>query len=320
VDPELARRPPGLAVLMGKVDSAYELYVGGRLLGGAGALPPAAHMDYDRHRLFVVPADAVSPDGELVLALRVWKSPETESGVGGPVEGNFRVGPALLMQRQSLLTELPALLLGGLYVLVGLYHLQLFSRRPTSRDYLWFAAVAMDAGIYSLLRTQAKYALGVGFGPLKELEYLVLMLLPVLFAQFVWPFVGERIPRGVRLHQIWSAGLGIAVASTPGLWLNAHALPVWELSLLPLLAAVASMLGRRVRSRHPEALGVAAGLAIFVVCGLHDIAIDRGFVDNPRAAHLGFAALVVSMAISLGNRFSILSPPGVNFTAFDKRL
>ena len=37
VDPAAARIPPGLAVLVGKVDSAYEIYAGGQLLGGVGA-------------------------------------------------------------------------------------------------------------------------------------------------------------------------------------------------------------------------------------------------------------------------------------------
>jgi signal transduction histidine kinase/ActR/RegA family two-component response regulator len=304
VHPDAARRPPGLSLLMGRVDSAYELYAGGRLLGGVGALPPFPRMDYDRLARFPVPAEAVGAGGELVVALRVWKSPETESSVGGPVEGRFALGPSIDMERWVLFDEMAALFLAGLYVLVGLYHLQLFSRRPESREYLWYAAVAIDAGLYCLLRTQWKYAVTDRFAAAKELEYLVLMLLPALFVQFVWPFVGLAVPRALRVFQVWSAGLAALVAFTPGLWLNAHALPLWELSLLPLAATAVVTVVRQARRGDPEAPGIALGLGAFIVCGLHDVAVDRGLATTPRLATFGFAALVLSMALSLANRFS----------------
>jgi len=61
-----------LAVRMGKVFSAYELYAGGELLGGVGKLPPLSEVNYDRKRVYPVPLEAVAEDGTLVLALRVW--------------------------------------------------------------------------------------------------------------------------------------------------------------------------------------------------------------------------------------------------------
>jgi hypothetical protein len=81
-----------LALALGKIDSAYEVYVGGRRLGGAGRLPPSPAMEYDRHRLFVVPASTREPDGSLVVALRVWRADGKSAGAAGPVEGRFELG------------------------------------------------------------------------------------------------------------------------------------------------------------------------------------------------------------------------------------
>jgi signal transduction histidine kinase/CheY-like chemotaxis protein len=304
LDPARVIRPPGLVVVLGKIDSAYELYAGGRPLGGVGRLPPGPRIDYDRHGRYVLPPEAVGPDGELVIALRVWKSPDTESAVGGPVEGRFLLGPLVELERQALVGEMVVLFLGGLYILVGLYHLQLFSRRPGSREYAWYAAVAIDAGVYSLLRTQWKYSLTDAFVPLKELEYLVLMLLPALLVQFLWPFLDLRVPRALRWFQAWSAGLGVLVAATPGLWLNTHTLVAWEVSLIPVIAAASATVVRRVRDGHPEALAVGLGLAAFFAGGLHDVGLDRGLASGPRLVPAGFAAFVLSMAVSLANRFS----------------
>jgi signal transduction histidine kinase/CheY-like chemotaxis protein len=304
VDPMAAATPPGLAVLIGNVDSAYDIYAGGRRIGGVGALPPQPSIDYDRHGVYVIPPSAVSPDGTLVLALRVWKSPETESSVGGPVEGRFVLGPSLDVERRALLSDMAQSLLGGLFVIVGLYHLQLFSRRPALREYLWYALVAVDAGLYCLLRTQWKYTITDDFLALKKLEYAVLLVLPPLFVQFVWPLVGVRVSRWLRAHQAGSVALALVASLAPGLWLNTHSLPFWELSLLPLVAATFVLLARESWRGDPEARTIVAGLTVFMLFAIHDVAVDRGIAHSPRVTAFGFAAFVLSMAVSLANRFS----------------
>jgi signal transduction histidine kinase/DNA-binding response OmpR family regulator len=295
-----------IAVLVSKVDSAYELYAGGSLLGGVGTLPPDPRMDYDRHRLYIVPASAIEPDGTLALAFRVWKSPDTESSVGGPVEGEFLLGSALALQRRELLGEITQLFLGLLFLVVGFNHLHLFSRRATLREYFWYALVAIDAGLYSLLRTQWKYALTDRFVLLKEIEYIVLLILPALVAQFVWPLVGAAIPRAVRWHQVACVVLALVVGMTPGLWLNLYTLPWWEYSLLPVALWALVVLFRYSFHGQPEARTIISGLAVFVAFALHDIAVDRGLLITPRLTSFGFAALVFSMGLCLANRFSRL--------------
>jgi len=306
VDPEAVRTPPGLAVLIGNVDSAYEIYAGGRRLGGVGALPPDPRIDYDRHGLYVLPPEAVGEDGRVVIALRVWKSPQTESSVGGPVEGPLRLGPTLELEREATRLDMVRLLLGGLFVLVGLYHLHVFRRRTRQREYLWYAAIAVAAGLYTLLRTQSKYALTDRFVPLKELEYAVMLILPALFIQFLWPLLGHRLTLPLRAFQAWTVGLALLVSLTPGLWLNTHALPLWEGSLALLVAATLVLLAREAWRGHPEARTLAAGLGAFFVFALHDVALDRGLVSTPRLVPFGFGVFVIAMAISLSNRFGRL--------------
>ena len=70
LDPQLLqddKQLAQLAVRMGKVLSAYELYAGGELMGGVGSMPPLSEVTYDRERVFQIPASAVGEDGTLVL-------------------------------------------------------------------------------------------------------------------------------------------------------------------------------------------------------------------------------------------------------------
>jgi len=196
---ERARLRVGLAI--GKVDSAYEVFAGGERLGGVGALPPGRKIDYDRHAIYFVPATAIERGGRLVIALRTWKSEVTSPSTPAPVEGPFRLGPIDTLTRDAFLAELPALLFAVLFVVAGMYHLQLFRHQPELREYLWFGLVAIGAGVYTLLRSQWKYALSDDFVRLKDIEHTLLYVIAILFVQFLWPFLSRPISRPLRVYQ-----------------------------------------------------------------------------------------------------------------------
>jgi len=60
-----------LGVQMGEITSSYELFAGGTKVGGVGALPPDARMEYDRHRIYKLPKSSIDDGHRVVLALRV---------------------------------------------------------------------------------------------------------------------------------------------------------------------------------------------------------------------------------------------------------
>src|SRR4029453_15383060 len=102
-----------------------------------------SRLDYDRHQTYVLPPSAIDAEGRLLLALRVWKSPETESSLGGPVGGRFLLAPSVALERRVLLDDMLQLFLGSLFILVGLYHLLLSRRRTNLVEYFWYALVAI---------------------------------------------------------------------------------------------------------------------------------------------------------------------------------
>ncbi len=299
---ERARLRLGLAV--GKVDSAYEVYAGGVRLGGVGALPPARRIDYDRHAVYFVPATAIEPGGRLLIALRTWKSDATSPSTPGPVEGAYRLGPIDTLTRDALTAEAPALVFAGLFVVAGLYHLQLYRRQPTQRVYLWFGLVALGAGVYTLLRSQWKYALSDDFVRLKDVEHMLLYVIAILFVQFLWPFLSRPISWPLRAYQGLNALGAVAVLVSPSLTVNLRLLPAWEVGALLLAAAMLFEVGRAAWRGHPDARTVAIGIALMTACYVNDIAMERGLWIGPRLIPFGFAVLLSSMAVSLANRFS----------------
>ncbi len=292
-----------LGVTVGKVDSAYEIFAGGRRLGGVGAMPPSPSMDYDRHGTWGIPWQAVDVQGRLVLALRVWKSPETRGHVGGPHEGAFLFGRHEELIRRELFSELPSLLLAGLFLIMGLVHLELFRRRPQLDGYLWLGLTVLAFAAYTLLRTQWKYLLTDRFVMLKELEHLLIYLMLATLVQCLWPQLGLKIGRLLRACQWLAGGAGLLVFATPGLALNILLLPYFQLMVLGVIAAGTWAIFRQAWRRYPEAHVVAVGAIVNGAFVFNDVIVDRGYIVGPRLLPFGFAVFVVALMFSLANRF-----------------
>lgn len=295
--------PGTIGVTLGKIDSAYELYVGGRHLGGVGALPPSPRMEYDRHATYTIPAEAREPDGSLVLALRVWREPRKRSSAAGPVEGPFAIGPVdrLLERQQVAEARTGALLL--LFALLALYNIGLRVQLGSGSDYLWFGILALLTALYGFLRTQWKYLVLDDFVVLKKVEHLVIWLLPAVATQFLWVFFKEPRPRWLRAVQLLLVAGALVVTAAPGVLLPLALLPILDLVIGLLVAATLWLLARRIRAGDREAVFVGLGMAVLGTTSVYDGLVDRNYIVGPRLAVHGFAFLVVGMSLTLGNRF-----------------
>ena len=218
--------------------------------------------------------------------------------------GPVPAGPLDALVRRELLAELPELVLAVLFLVIGLYHLQLHRRRPELREYLWFGVLAMGAAAYVFLRTQWKYLVVEDFNALKEAEHSLLFLLAPLYISFLFPFLSLPIPRALRAYQLLNlAGAAVAVLS-PGLWLNLRMLTLWEYGALVFTPYALWSVFRSALRGHPEGRTIAVGVLLLSLAYLNDTAVDLGWYVWRRAIPFGFAAFVFSMAVSLANRFT----------------
>ncbi len=302
--PEKESRKKFTGITIGFVDSSYELYAGGRKIGRAGWLPPFPKMEYDRIATFKIPQESFSSDGQLMLALRVWKSDEKDNALGGPYERNFLLGPIEYLVQKEFLSEIPLLLLSCVFFMVGIYHLHLYFRRRNLNEYLWFGLLSsFNAAFYTFLRSQWKFVLTDDFILLKELEYLAAYTFVPITIQFLWPLINRQISTLLRIYQLSYVLLAL-ICLTPGLRLNIIMLPIWEISLALFLPFVSYYIIQSALKGHAESKIIVIGLLLAVATLANDIAVDRVWIQSPRLMPYGFAALVLSMAISLSNRFS----------------
>ncbi len=299
---ESDRTDPDLGVAIGKINSAYEIYAGGILLGGVGRLPPFPSQNYDQLGIYRIPSQAIASDGRLVLALRIWRADSSVARTGAPVEGPFRVGPHLELLRRQLHADLPELVLAWLFALGGVLHLYLFVRRRNAHEYALFGALCIAVGLYVFLRTQWKFELSDDFLLLKKLEHLILYLAPVLFLELFHRLLARPVGRFLRGLEITFLVTGLLVTLSPGLVWNLRALVALQAGVLVAIGVILVRLLAAVRAGNPEARALAIGVLLLLLSQICDVATDRGLVVLPRFTPFGFLAFFCAMAASLANR------------------
>ena len=294
----------GLALTLGKIDSAYDLYLGGVRVGGVGAPPPAfpPKIDYDRHRIYAIPTQAISRDGELVVALRVWNSPVTRSTVGGPHGGPFYIGTIEDSIWQELRSELHILFLAGLFLLAGATYLVLFRRRLQLRSYLWFAILCGLFALYGILVSQWRYYLSDDFLLLKSIEHITAFLILPAFVEVTWTASDLSIGRLTRLAQAICLAFALVSAVTPGIQTSLTLLPVFLGIILISSVGGTFVILRRAFARRSGSLMMAVGASAAALLIVRDVLITRGLLAGPQLPLIGFAVYLLFTGISLSQQ------------------
>jgi|GEM_PF-4790127 len=331
---ELARDGDLGALLGPPIFGAVEIWIDGRPAGRTRGWD--LDLPVPRETAIALPAITRLATAETgaparwTLALRVrsvgWAS--ARSPVAGPVMGRLALGSYATLAEgvgyrwsQSLLTDLPLLLLAVVIGVGALYHLLLFLRRRQEVHYLWFGLLALAFSVNTLTMSWWIYELTDRRDLVLRLGDLSGHLAAALAIQFLWPFFGRPIGRWLRVYQLSH----VLIAVTLGLWphpaLVLDTVTVRWLWLLPLLAAAAWLVFRELRpprqrpapaepaaslrSHELEARWIAAGGAVLVMTEAHQLVAESlGVGELPVSlVPFGFAAVLVSMALALAHRF-----------------
>lgn len=307
--PEVAERHRAgdqLAVSMGKVMSAYELYAGGQRVGGVGTVGTMADTQYDRQRFYLIPASAVAEDNSLSLAMRVWGGSDAavEAWGGGPYAGTLLLGEYRALILRGMVSGLPGLLFCVLTVAFGAHHLMIYLRNRGLSAYLWFALVAIDIAVYGFMLTQWKFLLPLSFVVLKKLEFFTIYLFPALALQMLWSLIDRPFSALLRLYQALFVLAALLVALVPGHTVHIYTLPAWQALVLPIFIFVPWVLVQKMRAGNREARIILPAVGLYLVTCLNDLWIDVANYDGIRLMPLGFIAMLIGMSISLVSRFT----------------
>jgi serine phosphatase RsbU (regulator of sigma subunit) len=142
----------GLSILGAPDECAYELFVNGVFVGRFGELDPVPRPPVEfRARVYSIPESAIRPDGNFVIAIRLWRADALAGASCRKALSDVRIGGVDALNRrlvENRLMNSPAegirLVLSSLFILVGIYHFILFRRLRKQREYFWFGLLCFS--------------------------------------------------------------------------------------------------------------------------------------------------------------------------------
>ncbi len=304
--PSVRENLGALAVMMGNIMSAYELYAGGQKLGGMGRLPPSPEPHYDQHEVFAIPASAVGADGRLVLALRVWRSPAfIRQWETGPYFGDFLLGNVGDL-RSELLRQalLPKVVLAALYLVLGLYHLLIARRNPVLKEFFWFGLFSVVLAGYTFETSQSKFFIDIPHLWHKKLEFLLLYLSPILFGNTLLAVTrtpGNLLTRGftVVFGLYFLTALFVPGYSVMSVLLRSfqYLAAVWALVMAAIMAWRAYRGSRSARV-------VVVLLLLLVAAVMNDVLLQTALIGSGNVLYIVFALMLFFMALMMAERYT----------------
>jgi len=297
------RQVGALAVSIGGITSAYELYAGGQKLGGVGALPPYPQPVFDKFQVYPIPVSAIGDDGKLVLALRVWRAPG--GAENNPYQGPFLMGNIGDLRSSAVYQSMvPNAMLGFLYLAIGLYHLLIARRNPSMREFFWFGWFAIALAAYSFETSQIKFVLDIPYLLHKKIEYVALYMAPFLLTETLVRVVGIRLNLAARAFQYLFLVYAVIVAVVPNLQIHYLTLTSYQLLVAAWalgLAVLMAWLGWR-GNRRARAIFVI--LLLFAIAAFNYATSTDSVLGTTYLLHFLFALIILFMAVLMANNYT----------------
>ncbi len=292
-------------VHFGGVDTIYQLYIDGELAGGVGRFSPEGNVLTNHpHRSYPVPNKMLA-DGELTLAVRIYRDGIQGPWFGGMFDGHFFFGDATAVMQREFWFVLPEIILIVISILVCTQSLLMFSGARHMTEYLWWGLFTLSIAVFNTLRSTffgesysvSMYSMELGF----------MLMGPPLLLETVWrmmnvkPHLVARLIQGVFLVAI----LIVFVFHIPTVQVSITG--VWFLGAPLVFLLIGGYVYREAFKRNSGAYELIFGITAAIAGVAVDITSTRLGLDLPPVARYGFLILVLSVSLQMSQRFARLN-------------
>ncbi len=290
-----------LGIQLGKIADVDETRWNGTLIGTSGSIDdPSSHAS-NRLRQYEIPAHALRPGEENVLAVRVrntWRADEL------PGRGNYFIGDYDAMRSAFFRRGMRELAFPVVYFVFFAYFLLLYSKRTRQKENLLYSLFSIAFALYSACRTDIKYEFISNFRLLQKLEFgSMYAAIPLLMA-FVLSFFREKQTRFHYGYYVFSAVCLAALAAMRNHlhWYNLNVYFIQYTWIFPFFELFRTLVKNYRKSA--DARIMFSTFAFVCAAIAHDILLSRGIRMVP---FIGFWLTPFAMFAYVSGIATILS-------------
>ncbi len=289
------------SVVIGRITDRDLFSLNGIQVHATGQINHPHPQAYDRIRFYELPS-SVLRTGWNHIEIRIQNYFAREYGI---LSGKAAVGPTKVLLSHYYITEFAKILLLVLYFAVAIYSFFLFIKKSQNIHYLYFALFAFTLILYQFLRNQLKFELPLSFYYLKKLEFLSLVFLFPVFAEFLREFF--QVQRQRILMVVHSLFFVVFL-----LFLFSDSVRFWNFTVYYFLQYAFHfyvgyslwILFRAIRQGQKQAYYILAGSLLFLVSFILDL-LSLNFILNLQGiANYGFFIFVLTLIYSIIDRIA----------------
>ncbi|HNM04994.1 MAG TPA: 7TM diverse intracellular signaling domain-containing protein, partial [Leptospiraceae bacterium] len=283
-----------LAVNLGVLRDADEVYFNGTLIGSTGKFSPSLIPETEKERVYSIP-DSILLEGKNVLAVRVFSS-TSSFGIGSIPA----IGREESVIQSYFAKNIISIVFGFIFILMGLFFILSSVVRTGTRANAFFSLFSISLGIYTLIRTPYRYVFFDEFSTSFTTELVVLFTLPPLFIAFFAEFL--HISRNKYTYAYEAVLLILAVytlfsAKTSANWSRIISVNAVLLSF-PSSLLVYWIYNHYERNKFRLKPLVFGTIGLFP-CVVLDAVRAMDIIALPQTIHFGFMIFLISISVQL---------------------
>ncbi|MDD7417032.1 MAG: methyl-accepting chemotaxis protein [Treponemataceae bacterium] len=281
-----------------RTNSAFEIFCNGILIGKRGRIPPYTNVRIESNNDFLVPANLISEDGTIQVAMRVYgpstKIHDMEFTLDNENEAWFEnVFHNIFNQRMFLI-------LAFLSVFIAVYIFSLFLGNRKNLSYLYYALSCITIAIYFYNIASEIQVFSFNFQQAMSRAFLPISLV------FIMLFLNRFFDRkGHKLLLIIQAALSCISFCLYLIFMGKESAIelIFNIMLIPVVATivygmVTSIKG--IKAKVPYSITILIGFCFGIVLALHDIVYSViGKVPFMWTQALAFFAVDIALFITI---------------------
>jgi len=305
LDIKVAPGEQALGISVKTISSAFELLVDGQPVAEAGQVGLESSTPGYRPQVARLPAS----DNELQLLIRVTNFQHARGGLWDVIWlGHYEEIHDNFYLRLNL-----AMLLACAAILIGLYHLLIWSLRPSDLPTLAFAALCFGLGTRTLCINEIfllQVLPGIGYSNLLRIEYFSLVATVLFSLVFVWRMFKQEFSTRYMVPLIAPIVAYLIVIVYEDIAVFTGYLPYFHALAVVYLAVVSYGVFKAIANRRSGAWLYGLSISFFALFVLQDL-VTTIFKNLPRLEVLGgdeyllpigFTAVLLAQAMLIAMR------------------
>ena len=290
-------------ISFGEIGEVFEVYINGKLVANEGIAIDGQKVEFHRTvrgQTYEIPEDYLK-DTDNLLLVKLQGHPKFEH-TGFYLKNGYNFGVFEDLQYSN--RDFSTVVLIGIYIIFGVYHIFLYIKRPKEIVNLFMGLTTSFLGVYLYTRTNVIFEnTSWDTEIIQRIELILLYPLVALILIFQDELFFQKISKKSYYYLIFTLCLSIPTFVTP-MYISEYLLRAWQLSALFFMAPLMFIiLYRAIRDKIPAAKRVFGAFVLTLIAAIYDILDSILFNSGLSFTKYTFFTFIMTFIVLLAEKF-----------------